>query len=281
MEDRRTLPSTEVSERPHSAVGDGLIRASTTVAVVGIGGIAAVVSFRHALAVVQAHGEDGVTGYLTPLTIDGLVFTASMVLLDAARRGDRPPALARVALALGVGATVAVNVLHGIERGPVGAVVAAWPAVTLVLVVELLMGMIRRGRVSATTADVDEVLVVAQLDHGAAAGVENELVMPVDERPAVRPVVESPGGEVLDRAAARLAALLDDEAVDEGDGSASPDLDPVIATACDRFAGVLATGGLPSVRALRQELRIGHPRAVRVRAALAGRERAPGVVATG
>ncbi|WP_051711968.1 DUF2637 domain-containing protein [Spirillospora albida] len=66
-----------------------MIRASTAATVVGIGGIAAVVSFRHALEVVRDNGESGVTAYLTPLTVDGLVFTASMVLLDAARRGDR------------------------------------------------------------------------------------------------------------------------------------------------------------------------------------------------
>lgn len=47
-----------------------------------------------------------------------------------------------------------------------------------------------------------------------------------------------------------------------------PDLAPVVATARDRYAEVLASGALPSVRALRKELRIGHPRAVRVRAAL-------------
>ncbi|MFD0538137.1 DUF2637 domain-containing protein [Actinomadura luteofluorescens] len=105
-----------------------MIRASTAATVVGIGGIAAVVSFRHALEVVRDNGESGVTAYLTPLTVDGLVFTASMVLLDAARRGDRAPMLARVALALGIAATVAVNVLHGLAHGPVGAVVGAWPS---------------------------------------------------------------------------------------------------------------------------------------------------------
>lgn len=126
--------------------GDKLIRVSAASTVVGIGLVAAYVSYRHALEVVRAHGETGPTALLSPLTIDGLVFVASMVLLDAARRGDRAPGLARWALALGIGATVAVNVLHGIAHGPVGAVIAAWPAVTLVLVVELLMGMIRRGR---------------------------------------------------------------------------------------------------------------------------------------
>ncbi|MDB4873521.1 MAG: hypothetical protein JWL97_4525 [Gemmatimonadales bacterium] len=126
--------------------GDKLIRASAAFVVVGVAGVAAFVSYRHAYEVATAHGETGVTASLIPFTIDGLVFVASMVMLDSARRGQSAPTLAKWALALGIGSTVAVNVLHGIAHGPVGAVIAAWPAVTLVVVVELLMGMIRRGR---------------------------------------------------------------------------------------------------------------------------------------
>lgn len=48
-----------------------------------------------------------------------------------------------------------------------------------------------------------------------------------------------------------------------------PDLAEVVATARDRFAEVLATGRLPSVRQLRRELRIGHPKAKRVYIVLA------------
>lgn len=128
--------------------GDRMIKVSTAVVVVAVGAIAAVVSYRHALEVVRDHGETGVTALLVPITVDGLVYVAGMVLLDAARRGQRAPALARVALGLGIGATVAANVLHGISYGPVGAAIAAWPAVTLTVVYELLMGMIRRARES-------------------------------------------------------------------------------------------------------------------------------------
>lgn len=129
--------------------GDRLIRISTAASVIGVGAIAGLVSYRHALEVVRAHGETGVTAQLVPLTVDGLVYVASMVLLDSARRREAAPPLARWALGMGIGATVAVNVLHGVEHGPVGATIAAWPAVTLVVVVELLMGMIRRARSGA------------------------------------------------------------------------------------------------------------------------------------
>jgi len=42
------------------------------------------------------------------------------------------PALARWLLGLGIAATLAANVAHGLGHGPVGAAVAAWPAVALV-----------------------------------------------------------------------------------------------------------------------------------------------------
>ncbi|MGP4024374.1 DUF2637 domain-containing protein [Actinomadura sp. 3N407] len=125
--------------------GDRVIRITTAASVLGVGAIAGLVSYRHALEVVRAHGETGLTALLVPLTVDGLVVVASMVLLDSARRREDAPPLARWALGMGIGATVAVNVLHGVEHGPVGATIAAWPAVTLVVVVELLMTMIRRG----------------------------------------------------------------------------------------------------------------------------------------
>jgi uncharacterized protein DUF2637 len=48
-----------------------------------------------------------------------------------------------------------------------------------------------------------------------------------------------------------------------------PEDEAAIASARERFAEVIAAGDVPSVRALRRELRIGHPRAVRLRAALA------------
>src|SRR5215813_13614511 len=66
-----------------------------------------------------------------------------MVMLDSARRGARVPALARWLLGLGIAATLAANVAHGLGHGPIGAAVAAWPAVALVGSYELLMMTVR------------------------------------------------------------------------------------------------------------------------------------------
>jgi hypothetical protein len=125
---------------------DRTIRWSTAAAVVGVAVVAAVVSYEHAYALVHAHGETGWTAHLIPLTVDGLIWASSMVMLDSARRKVPVPALARWLLGLGIAATLAANVAHGLGHGPVGAAVGAWPAVALVGSYELLMMIIRGGQ---------------------------------------------------------------------------------------------------------------------------------------
>ena len=49
-------------------------------------------------------------------------------------------------LGLGIAATLAANVAHGLGHGPVGAAVAAWPAVALAGSYELFMTIIRGTR---------------------------------------------------------------------------------------------------------------------------------------
>jgi hypothetical protein len=128
---------------------DRAIRLSTATAVLGVAGIAAYVSYQHAFEVVRAHGEGGLTARLEPATIDGLVYSSSMVILYAARHRLPVPALARWLLALGIVATLAANVAHGWPNGPVGAVVAAWPAASLVGSYELLLWLIRTSAAGA------------------------------------------------------------------------------------------------------------------------------------
>ena len=131
---------------------DRVIRWTTAGAVVGVAAVAAVASYEHAYALVRAHGEAGWTCRLVPLTVDGLIYASSMVMLDSARRKVPVPPLARWLLCLGIAATLAANVAHGLGHGPPGAVVAAWPAVALVGSYELLMVIIRSGQVPAGPA---------------------------------------------------------------------------------------------------------------------------------
>src|SRR5215472_5697735 len=107
-----------------SGAADWAIRVSTAAAVLGVAGIAAYVSYQHVFEVVRAHGESGLTARLEPATIDGLVYSSSMVILYAARHRLPVPGLARWLLALGIVATLAANMAQGWSHGPVGAVIA-------------------------------------------------------------------------------------------------------------------------------------------------------------
>ena len=100
-------------------------------------------------ALVRAHGEAGWAARLIPLTVDGLIYASSVVLLDTARRKVSVPALARWLLGLGIAATLAANVAHGPGHGLIGAAIAAWPAVALVGSYELLMMIIRDAQLPA------------------------------------------------------------------------------------------------------------------------------------
>jgi hypothetical protein len=80
----------------------------------------------------REYGESGVIAVLEPATIDRLVYESSMVMLDSARRGVHVPALARWLLGLGLVATLAVNVAHGLGYGVIGVAIGAWPVVALV-----------------------------------------------------------------------------------------------------------------------------------------------------
>ncbi|TDC68427.1 DUF2637 domain-containing protein [Actinomadura sp. GC306] len=124
---------------------DRLIKVTTALAVVAVAAVAALISYAHMLDLVRSHGETGATARLVPFTVDGLIWAASMVILDASRRNRPVPALAGWSLAAGICATVGANVAHGATHGPIGALVSAWPALALVGSFELLMTLTRRA----------------------------------------------------------------------------------------------------------------------------------------
>lgn len=130
--------------------GDKVIRILTAIVVLTVAAIAAVVSYSHIFALGHAHGQDGVAARLLPLSVDGLIAAASLVMLHAARNQIRVPWLARWMLGFGVGATVAANVAYGLPFGWLGAVVSAWPAVAFVGSVEMAVRFVRDAREVAT-----------------------------------------------------------------------------------------------------------------------------------
>jgi hypothetical protein len=124
-------------------VTDWLIRITTALAVVAVAGVAAIISYHHAYELVTTHGETGLTAHLLPFTVDGLIWAASMVVLDASRRNHPVPRMAKWSMAVGIVATIGANVAHGLNHGPIGALISAWPAMALVGSFELLMLLIK------------------------------------------------------------------------------------------------------------------------------------------
>jgi hypothetical protein len=124
-------------------------------AVIAVAGVAAIISYQHAYELVRSHGEAGLTARLLPFTVDGLIWAASMGVLDVSRRNRPVPRLAAWSLGAGIVATVGANLANGIGHGPIGALVSAWPALALVGAFELLMMLIRTSR-QDWPGDVDD-----------------------------------------------------------------------------------------------------------------------------
>lgn len=157
----RQRKAAEHAARPAKLRGDLLVRLATVLAVVAVAGVAAYVSYWHAVDVVTHRGETSVKGHLYPVAIDGIIVAASMVILDAARHIENAPKLAWGLLVSGIGVTLAANVTYGVTFGLSGALWAAWPAVAFVGCYELLMMLVRasaRRSVSRPGSTLSSVL---------------------------------------------------------------------------------------------------------------------------
>ncbi len=132
--------------------GDLAVRRMAAAAVLLVAAIAAVISFVHIEHLALTHGQTSLAAALLPVSIDGTVAAASLVMLRAARAGLGTPWLARVMLGLAVVATLAANVANGARYGLAGALLSGWPAVAFIGSAEMALGMVRRAR-QATPED--------------------------------------------------------------------------------------------------------------------------------
>jgi hypothetical protein len=126
--------------------GDRFIRLTTAAVVCAVAGFAAVVSYSHIYGLGRVHGQDGTAARLLPLSVDGLILAASLVLLHEARNDRDAPRLARFMLWLGIAATIGANIAYGAGYGLLGATISAWPAVAFIGSVEIAMQQVRRAR---------------------------------------------------------------------------------------------------------------------------------------
>jgi hypothetical protein len=89
------------------------------------------------VAVALRFGERPEVAYVLPLSVDGMLVVASAAMVEDKRAGRRVRWSARMAFAVGVAASVAANIAAA-EPSLGARIVAAWPAVALLLVVEML-----------------------------------------------------------------------------------------------------------------------------------------------
>lgn len=151
------------------------------------------VSCSHIYGLGRAHGQDGTAARLLPLSVDGLILAASLVLLHEARNGRDAPRLARFMLWLGIAAIIGANSAYGAGYGLLGALISAWPAVAFIGAVEIAMQQVRHSRapgavtsgltVPQVPGDVEQAVRAAYAASVAAAAAE-----PAGHGRAVRPV---------------------------------------------------------------------------------------------
>lgn len=115
--------------------------------------VAAIVSYRHVeYLVAHQGGQDWVSAHLEPLSVDGLVAVASLMMVLTVREGGRPTWLQWASLAAGVLATLAANVMYGWSGGWLDAAASGWPALAFVAAEGMLVHSRSAARAIAAAA---------------------------------------------------------------------------------------------------------------------------------
>lgn len=104
--------------------------------------IAAAASYTHMRTLAAEHGQSAPIAAMVPLSVDGLMVVATIAMHDDKHTGRPVRRSAWAAFVIGVTASVTANVLAAPDS-LTARVISAWPAVALLLVVELLT---RTGR---------------------------------------------------------------------------------------------------------------------------------------
>jgi len=121
-----------------------------------VASIAGYASYWHQVHVAQLAGERTELAHLIPLSVDGVLVVASVCMVDARREGRKPSWQTKVGFAAGIVASVGANVMSA-QPTFLGRIVAAWPAIALLLVVEMLSSKGKRILEIAATIDALEL----------------------------------------------------------------------------------------------------------------------------
>lgn len=106
-------------------------------AIGAVAGIAAYASYSHMRDLALEHHQTLIVASLLPVSVDGMLIVATLVMREDRQAGLKVRPWAWVAFILGVGASVVANVLAAADD-VTSRVISAWPAVALLLVIEVL-----------------------------------------------------------------------------------------------------------------------------------------------
>lgn len=162
-------------------------RAASTIGATAVAIIAAVASYSHMRSVAIDYGQPEMIATLLPLSVDGLVIVGAAAIGDGRARSWS----AWVAFLAGVGASIAANVLAARPEA-IARIISAWPAVALLLVVEVLT---RSGRGAAQQDAAAARVQRSTADLAAAADEPLATLQPVEIRDGHLEVPAAPVAE--------------------------------------------------------------------------------------
>lgn len=219
-------------------------RAAGLVAGAVVALVAGAASYTHMRQLAAEHGQ-GWLSWLIPLSVDGLLMVASLVIVTARRDRAGEPWLAWLALAVGVVASLAANVA---AAGPdlVSRLVSAWPPFAFAVTFELVLRLVRTNAGEKTQAEAPHTgveLPEQAPQGGARPALGDHEVRAVPDRsvPPVDQYDKNPTGERVEP-----GERSDDELMVE------------LRTLAEQV------GGTPSISAVRTGLRVGTSRAYRL-----------------
>jgi hypothetical protein len=114
------------------------IRLIRIVSAAVVAAIAAWSSYWHMVHVALHYGERREVAYVLPLSIDGVLTVAAIVMAEDRRAHQPVRLIAKAAFLCGLFASIAANIA-GAQPTLGGRLIAAWPALALLLIVEMLL----------------------------------------------------------------------------------------------------------------------------------------------
>lgn len=164
---------------PARATRGTSLRGWTIGIVGGVATFAAAQSYSHIHDLAKTHAQTGWVGTIDPLSVDGIILAATLVLMQMHHAKLEHRLLAHVMFWSGIGATVAANILYGLgytthggEYGILSAVISAWPAYAFIGGIHMVVGLVRHGGPTPGKDDAPDPFEAARRDYrtSVAAG---------------------------------------------------------------------------------------------------------------